>query len=377
MNNEQDLIQIRRQLHQMPELELNTKKTADFIEAHLPDSFEIFRPLPNAVCAYMNADSDFTLAFRADMDALPITETTDFDWKANGNTMHACGHDAHMTMLLGFAFWLEGWMKEHGTPNINVLLVFQPGEEKPGGAAKILETGLFETYKVNEIYGMHVMPGMKAGDLATKPGPLMAGGSDLNVTFIGKSAHQANPELGINALEAACRFVERTLKEERAAFGPDTFHILGYGHLESGSVFNIIPEKAMLEGTIRYYDPAVFETICSILQANGKRLEEEMGVRFSMEIRVHYPPVLNDETLVKTLMEGNNDVALLDKPKMICEDFAFYQRKVPGVFMFIGTGKDISLHSDHFDLDESLLEKGVENYIHLFEMKNSAHGNGN
>ena len=356
-----NLLHTRRFLHQIPETGLETKKTRLFLEELLSRTgARILHPLPESLALFYDAGQEETICLRSDMDGLPGRETTGLPFASANGRQHACGHDGHMTMLAGAAIWLGQALREGLPLSRNILILFQPGEENPGGAEPILASGLFENLNVREIYGMHIFPGLPAGHIVTRPGPMMSGACNFVVEARGLSSHQAMPDKGINALHALAAFIAETREEEAAALADSPeMHILGYGRLDCGQAPNIIPDYGELEGTIRYYDPAVFETIWSILTRKAAELEERSGARLSLRVHQHYPPVINDEVLSASVPNAGR----LEEPVLIAEDFSFYQRQVPGVFFFIGSGRDVPLHNSAFDFDESLLEAGQNFWI--------------
>ena len=195
---------IRRDLHQIPELELNLPKTKAYLSEllkDLPCSLEF--PMNSAILAYFDNGCSHTVAFRSDMDALPVNEQTMADYQSrHPGCMHACGHDAHMTMLIALAYAIPKYLHELSH---NILLIFQPGEENPGGARLLCEAGILEKYHVTRIYGMHVWPDLPAGVIAASKEEMMARSSEVNIEIKGKSAHAAKYREGCDALETACR----------------------------------------------------------------------------------------------------------------------------------------------------------------------------
>lgn len=354
-----NLKKIRRQLHQIPETQWDTKNTCAYIKNIVKDYNCVYEELlPNSLIVYFDFGKDHTTAFRSDMDGLPMEEKNTHDFISKTNAMHACGHDGHMSMLLGLADYLNQCKKENIPLKSNVLLIFQPAEERPGGAKPLIEAGLFEKYPADAIYGFHIYPNLPAGKIVTRKKEMMAGACNLFVEFKGKAAHQAMPELGADALCAGAEFIALCKERIKTLFDPEVFYILGFGTFHAGNSFNIIADKASITGTIRYYDPKVFEQILNLVKDCAHEMEEKHHVNYTYGIDQHYPPVINDERLAEEL----KNTELLKDPVMIAEDFAYYQQKVPGVFLFIGSGKSEPLHSSTFDFNEDLLEAGLNFY---------------
>ncbi len=275
--------------------------------------------------------------------------------------MHACGHDGHMAMVLEIAKYAK-------ESDYNVLLLFQPGEEKPGGAKPIIESGFFKQFNIAAIYGTHIYPELEMGKVYTRPNEMMAGGCEFELLVKGKASHAAQPQNGINALTACVEILQKSLEQEEKAFDDNTFHLLHFGTFHSGSAFNIIADQAHVRGSIRYYNPKVFDQIVEIIEQNMNNAIKKYKVQVNFKVNHHYPPVLNNDELFYTLYK-NNLVHKLESPVLISEDFGYYRNVAPSIFFFLGTGDTIPLHSNQFTFDESILDKGVELYKKLLKTK--------
>ena len=298
------------------------------------------------------------------MDALPVEEKTNHSFPSrHKGIMHACGHDGHMAMLLGFADYL----KDHYTQfDANVLLIFQPGEESPGGAKLLCEAGCLDTFHVTQIYGTHLWPNLPQGVIATKAGPMMARSSEVNIEIQGKKSHAATYQEGIDALEIGADYLIEIYTKLKQI--PDDIpYLLRFGKMSSGDIRNVVSDHTRLEGTLRALDDAVYHRLITLLKTTAK----EYPGSFTFDINEGYPPVTNNQTLVDKLFTFLPELVLLDKHEMITEDFSWYQQYVPGVFFFLGTGTGIPLHNDHFDFDESILINGITNYIQILEHSKS------
>lgn len=349
----------RRDLHQIPEIRLDVPETAAYIRKVLQTlPCQLLEPIPNSVAAFFDHGKKDTIAFRSDMDALPVLEGTGLSFASRyKGRMHACGHDGHMAMLLGFAQRLAEYGQE--LPH-NVMLIFQPGEESPGGAEPICQSGLFETYHIKRIFGFHLWPGLAKHQIATRAGELMACVSELHITIKGKSAHAAKYQSGIDALEAGVEYIHALYQMEKQ-MPKDVRRLLRIGVFHSGSVLNVVSDETRLEGTIRAFDEKVFAYLCEQVHAIASKLEQQMGVHFDIAISNGYPVVFNDAALLEQAGKVM-DIKLLEEPEMISEDFSHYQKLVPGVFFFLGTGGTIPLHNDHFDFAEDVLLTGMQAY---------------
>ena len=251
----------------------------------------------------------------------------------------------------------------------NVLLLFQPGEEKPGGAKPIIESKFFDKFNIAAIYGIHIYPELEKGKVYTRPHEMMAGGCEFELLVKGKASHAAQPQNGINALTACVEILQKSLEQEEKAFDDNTFHLLHFGTFHSGSAFNIIADQAHVRGSIRYYDPKVFDQIVNIIEQNMNNAIKKYKVQVNFKINHHYPPVFNNEELFYTIYK-NNLVNKLESPVLISEDFGYYRNVAPSIFFFLGTGDTIPLHSNKFTFDEAILYKGVELYRKLLTTKN-------
>lgn len=350
------IIQDRRALHRIPELGMELPRTLAYLKHRLQDlNCRVFSPMDGALCAWFDFEAETALAFRADMDALPIPEANQNDYTScHPGKMHACGHDGHMAILLELARRLN---KRQSNPH-NILLVFQPAEETVGGAKYICDTGVFAQYNVEAIFGLHLWPGLPAGKVFSRKNELMARASEVNVDIYGKSAHIARSWEGVDAIAAGTEFYRRAMAMERAL--PDSvFRLLKFGKFESGTVRNALSAHTHMEGSLRAFQDDIFADLKSGLYAIGQELEQQTGSRIEIDINEGYPAVLNPPELydrVKCCV----DFAQLDEPAMTAEDFAFYQRTIPGLFFFLGTGDSPALHTSNFDFDDTILEKGAD-----------------
>lgn len=355
----------RRTLHQIPEIRLETPQTAAAVKEFLkPAGLEMI-DIPEAgssFAAWLDLGKEETMAFRSDMDALPVFEKTGLPFASkHEGCMHACGHDGHMSALIAFANRLPEIKDDL---DCNILLVFQTGEESPGGAEKIVDTGLFEKYNVKEVYGMHLWPALEKGQVALRPNEMMARCSEVDVTFTGKSAHAAKYKEGLDAMKAAARFLNEASAMEQS-LDPEIFRLLHFGRMEAGTVRNAVAAHAVLEGTVRAFQDEVFDGLVEGMNQIAETIKNEDGVDVQVVLSSGYPAVLNNERLCQIITENMEDIQVLDLPEMISEDFSFYQKHAPGVFFFLGTGTGIPLHADTFDFDENILVKAADLYERL------------
>ncbi len=359
----------RRALHRIPELGDQLPKTQAYILSQLKGlRCRIIEPGRHAVLAFFDAGCPDAVAFRSDMDALPIEEKTGVDFcSVHPGRMHACGHDGHMAMLLTFAQWLD---QNLSALSRNVLLVFQPAEETTGGAQDICRTGIFGELKVRQIFGIHLWPELPAGGIGTRPGPMMARTNEVTVEIEGKSAHIAKWQQGIDAMEAGAQFLCRAYQMAESELPADRFRVFRFGLLQSGTVSNAVSAHTRIEGTLRTFQEDVFEHITRRAAEIAHQLEGETGCRIQVHFSKGYPPVRNDPDLYDraAALLGPEGFTTLAEPVLIAEDFSFYQQELPGLFFFLGTGGDLPLHADRFGFDESILESGVSLYQKLLAL---------
>ena len=355
------LIADRRYLHRIPELDIDLPETIAYVKEALRGlRCRVFTPAEATVCAFFDFGADSALAFRADMDALPMTETNDVPYAScHPGRMHACGHDGHTAMLLELARQLA----KLSSNSKNILLVFQPAEESTGGAWRVCGSGVFEDCHVEAIFGLHLWPGLPAGQIASRAEELMARASEVNVDIYGKSAHIARSWEGIDALAIGTEFYRRAVAMERA-LPEHIFRLLKFGKMESGQVRNALSAHTHLEGSLRAFQDEIFDDMKEGLYAIGRDLEAEFGCTVKIDINSGYPAVMNPTPLYDRVRQ-TVEFAELPEPAMTAEDFAFYQRRLPGLFFFLGTGDSPALHTSNFDFDDSLLAVGADFFLRL------------
>ena len=357
------IINDRQALHQIPELELSLPKTMEYLYNALSGlKCRVFSPMESALCAYFDFGHHSAIAFRADCDALPIEENTGLPFAScHPGRMHACGHDGHMAILLELARRLD----KKASLSKNVLLVFQPGEESPGGAKLLCADGLFAAFSVEAIFGLHLWPGLEKGLIFSREQELMSRSCEVNVDFFGRSAHIAKAAEGIDALAACTDFYRRAVAMEQA-LPPDIFRLLKFGRMEAGTVRNAIAAEAHLEGSLRAFQDEVFEGLRECLYKIGAEVGRKTGCTVEISMSEGYPAVMNPPELyrrVKTMA----DFRELAEPSMTSEDFSWYQKHIPGIFFFLGLGDTPALHANNFQFDEAMLEKGADFFEKLAE----------
>ncbi|WP_419002708.1 M20 metallopeptidase family protein [Anaerotignum lactatifermentans] len=372
-NMVEELRQIRRDLHKIPELGLKEYKTSAYIREKL-EGFgitELETWLETGVVAVIRGKGKGqAVAFRADMDALPVTEQTGCDFTSEHvGCMHACGHDGHVTVLLGFAKYLQ----EHKDELENdVVLIFQPAEEGPGGAQLLVDAGLFEKHPVRCIIGCHIFPQVPQGKVACRKGAMMARNGEVDVHIYGESAHGAQPQLGHDAVLAAGAVITGLHTILSRNVSPLDSGVLTFGAIHGGEACNIIAKEVKLEGTMRAFSDEAYETMTKRVQEVASGIAAGYGCKGEAVFRHMYRVVDNDSKLVELLQEVAGDAYEETPPYMLAEDFSLYLQKVPGMFFFLGSGNEEkgyihSLHSAQFQFDEEILALGVETYAKLLK----------
>ncbi len=357
------IIQDRRNLHQIPELDRDLPKTAAYLRAVLEGlSCAVFSPTKGSVCAWFDFGNEKAIAFRADMDALPIAEQTGAPYAStHPGVMHACGHDGHMAIGLELARRLD----KRKQLDTNVLIVFQPGEESVGGAKDLCESGVFEQYHVDAIFGLHLWPGLPAGRVFSREQELMSRSCEVDVDIYGKSAHIGRSWEGIDALAAGLEFYRRVTAMEQA-MPEHIFRLLKFGHMTSGQVRNSISDHTRLEGSLRAFQDDVFEGMLESILQTGRDMEAEFGCTVKIHTSSGYPAILNPTDLFHKVQKIAPFEELAE-PSMTSEDFSFYQRRLKAMFFFLGLGDVPSLHNSGFDFDEALLLSGADFFERIAE----------
>lgn len=358
----------RRQLHQIPEIGLQEYQTSNYLKKELIEmGYDPISILDTGILVYIDHHQDKTVAFRSDMDGLKISEQTNCDFKSkHDGYMHACGHDGHMAALLGFAKKLSQVPADFA---YNILLIFQPAEESPGGANLICQAGILKQYNVKAIFGLHLMPTIEAGKIACRPGPLMAQNGELDVTVTGKSAHAGLYHLGVDSILIASQLICQYQNILTRVIAPVESCVINIGEIKGGTVRNIVADQTVFKGTVRTYSETVFKKITDTMQAINHGMEEAYGCKIDFSCPPMYPPVLNDYDLYAQFVKLTGDnYEELKEPLMLAEDFAFYQREIPGIFFYVGTKTErynSGLHTETFNFDEEVLLQAVELYYQI------------
>jgi len=350
------IISDRRALHRIPELDKNLPRTMAYLRGALEGlRCTLTEPIPGSLCAWFDNGADTALAFRSDADALPIQETTGLDFASEiPGQMHACGHDGHMAMLLELARRLNDIHTDR-----NFLLIFQPAEETTGGAKDICDSGIFENKNIQAIFGIHLWPDLPAGEIASRTNELMARSCELTVEITGRSCHIARAEEGLDALLAGVDFV-KGVREIDASYPPEIIRVVRFGRMDSGSVRNAVSDRTRLLGTLRTFQDEIFFDILERLKRLAEEISGATGCKVEVTTSQGYPAVMNPPEIANRVRAAEIDYPQLPHPAMTTEDFAWYQRYLPGMFFFLGTGDTPALHNGSFNFDEAILEAGAD-----------------
>jgi len=363
----EDLSNLRRHFHRNPELGFQEEKTAATVAEHLEDLGCTVRRrvgLTGVVGEIANGPGP-VVALRADMDALPIQEEADHDYRSTvPGIMHACGHDAHMAGLLGAARLLSEDRREGRLPPGTIRFLFQPSEERmdeegKSGATRMVEDGAMDG--VSAVAGLHVGAHLPSGKVFLKEGAIMAGSDDLHIVVRGKSAHAALPHEGVDALVLAAQGILGAQQAVSRRLSPMENGVVTFGEIHGGVASNVVPEEVVLKGTIRYFDEDVRKRLHQGVRGAFEALEAQ-GARVRVDILPGYPPVVNEDSVTTVARQVARDVVGEDdlweaEPMMGAEDFAILAREAPGVFFWLGAALPDARehHNPRFDIDEGVL----------------------
>jgi amidohydrolase len=366
-----ETIEIRRHLHAHPELSFKEFQTSAFVQEKLRKldiPFEIIAKTGVVGIIKGKNPDKRVIALRADMDALPIKEENSISYKSqNEGVMHACGHDAHTSILLGASKILQELKSEwEGT----VKLIFQPGEERnPGGASLLVKEGVLQNPQPQAIFGLHVHPGLEIGKFSFRGGPSMASADEIFITVRGKGGHAANPHLTVDTILVASHIVvalQQVISRNKNPFSPSVLTISSF---QGGYTTNVIPAEVKLMGTFRAMDESWRSQAHQLIHQICKGIGQSMGAEIGVLVDLGYPVVNNDEILYPIARQkaeeyiGKENVQETEV-RMGSEDFGYYTQEIPGCFYRLGVmnvakGIISGVHTPTFNIDESAIEKGM------------------
>ena len=363
----------RRHLHQHPELGFDCHQTAAFVAERLREFCvdEIHEGIAKTglVALIHGRGKGGVIGLRADMDALPIEEATGADHASTvAGKMHACGHDGHTTMLLGAAKYLAETRNFTGT----VALIFQPAEEDGGGGGVMVDEGIMDRFKIDQVYAMHNAPGFPAGMFMTGPGPVLAAVDTFHVHVKGVGGHAANPHETRDPIPCAISIIQavNTIVSRNAYAGDEL--VVSVTQIHAGSAENVIPDKAYVNGTVRTFDPAVQDLVEARLKEIVAGQAAAFGVEARLEYDRHYPATVNDvaksEFAAEVARDVSTQVEYREAREMGAEDFSFMLQARPGAFMMLGQGVDSAgLHQPDYDFNDEIAPIGASYFVRLVE----------
>ena len=367
--------QWRQQIHSQPELGFKEFKTSSFIVDKL-ESFgiEVHQGLGGTgVVGVLKNGSGPAIGIRADIDALPIKEQNDIEHKStHENCMHACGHDGHTSVLLGTAKHLSQHKNFSGT----IYFIFQPAEEVLGGAKAMIDDGLFDKFPMDAVYGLHNWPGLPVGEIAVNNGPMMASFDTFEITLTGKGTHAAMPHLGADPIAAGAALITNIQSIVSRRISPLKSGVISVTQMNSGNTTNVIPDYAILKGTVRSFDMDVRQSMQDMLTEMVEALPPLYGVTGEMDYHIRYPVTTNDSQAYLEIKDAATKVLGTDKvntdvePSMASEDFSFMSQVVKGAYFWLGVdGSNPSkpLHNAAYDFNDDAIETGIKVWVSLVE----------
>lgn len=368
---EGEVIALRRRFHENPELGFEEAETSKCVAAYLRElGIEVQTGVgKTGVVGLLTGDQPGpVVALRADMDALPVTEKTGVEYSSKcPGKMHACGHDGHTAILLGTAKVLSQLKHEiKGT----VKFIFQPAEEGPGGALPMIEEGVLENPKVDAIFGLHIWPGFKTGEIGLGYGAVMASPDQFVLKIQGRGGHGSQPHETVDAIAVTAQVISSLQQIVSRQIVPTQPVVLSIGTIHGGYRYNVIADEVEMTGTVRTFSPAVRDEVPKRMEEIVKGVTAAFGATYELQYTRQYPPVINHQKMAELVEEvgrktlGSNAVVAIEEPTMGGEDFAYFLENVPGAFFRLGCSNgpetNYPLHHPQFNLDEAGLIYGVK-----------------
>jgi len=367
---------LRRDLHAHPELAFDENRTAAKVADYLDGlGLEVHRGIARTgvVARLALGDSKRAVGLRADMDALPLSELNTFPHHSvHPGRMHACGHDGHTAMLLGAADALSRLRNFDGT----VYFIFQPAEEHEGGGRVMVEEGLFERFPMDMVFGLHNWPGMPAGSFGVTEGPVMAGADRFEIEITGRGGHAAMPHQAVDVVLAGSALVQAAQSLVSRNADPLAAAVVSITRFHAGHADNVLPEKALLGGTVRSLDGGLQDELETGLRRICRGIEATYRVSADLRYERGYPPTVNASDPCFIAREvarhvvGDGRVLTHLPPSMGAEDFAYLAKVVPGCYAWLGNGPGeggCMLHSPHYDFNDEIIATGIRYWVRLAE----------
>jgi amidohydrolase len=371
-----EVVEWRHHLHANPELPFHEHETSRFVAEKLRSfSLEVHEGVggTGVVGVLRKGSGSRSIGLRAELDALPVMERTGLLYASrNAGVMHACGHDGHTAMRLGAAKLLSQSSSFDGT----VHFVFQPAEENEGGGLRMIEDGLFARSPVEAMYAVHNWPGLPLGTIATHAGPMMAAVDNFELRFCGTGAHAAMPHLGDDPIVAAGAFIGSVQRIVSRSVDPQIPLVVSITQIHGGNVGNIVPGEVWLQGTCRFFEPALSDRCDKLIHQIAEGIAAAHVVTSRLDYKRGYPPVVNTPEAVSHAIEaaqsavGREHVMTEFNPSLGCEDFAYMVRATGGAYTWIGTG-DVGpgqgLHGDRYVFNDEIVPIVLRYWINLVE----------
>jgi hippurate hydrolase len=368
-----EIITLRHDLHQYPELAFQERRTSKLIAAHLSSwGYKVTTGIAGTgvVATLKRGDGERRIGIRADMDALPIEEATGLAYASNNpDVMHACGHDGHTSILLAAARYLA----ESGTFNGTLHLIFQPAEEIGAGARTMISDGLFERFPVDAIFGLHNWPGVPLGQFGFVAGPAMASVDQAKISIVGKGGHGAEPHRAVDPVLASASFITALQSVVSRNVDPQEMAVATVGSIHAGSASNVIPESVELKLTMRAFTETVRQQLQERIPALARAQAESFGAVAEVDYRLGFPALINHRAEtdfargVALDTFGPSRVEEGFKPRTASEDFAFMLEEKPGSYLFVGNGDTAPLHSAHYDFNDAIIAPAARYWVRLAE----------
>jgi len=370
-----DMKKWRRNIHKNPELGLDCYETASFIEARLREFgiSEIQTGIAQSglVAIIDGKENGDTIGLRADIDALPMTETTNLEYASNNSVlMHACGHDGHTTMLLGAARYLSETRNFSG----RVALIFQPAEENEGGGRIMLEEGILDRFNIKNVYAIHNTPDVALGKFYTMPGPIMAGADKFHIDIVGVGGHGAYPHETKDPIIAAIGIAQTLQTIVSRSRNPNDKLVVSVTQIHAGSTDNVTPENAYINGTVRTFDKMVQDMVIKRMEEIVAGHAQSFEVDCKLRYEKGYPPTINSPENVEIAALAAKDISgvnMVDDnagQEMGAEDFSYLLEKRPGAYLFLGIGEAAGLHNTNYDFNDDASVYGASFFARLVEI---------
>jgi len=364
-----DAIALRRDLHRHPELGFEEHRTSEKIATLLGEwGWRVHRGLAGTGVVAQMGQGAPVIGLRADIDALPMDEATGLEYaSATPGKMHACGHDGHTAMLLLAARKIA----EEGVKQGTVTLIFQPAEENDGGARVMIEQGLFREFPVDQVYGVHNWPGLTPGRMVARDDKMMAAFAVFEIEVSGRGGHGAMPEQSDGVIAAAAAMASALQEIPARSLSPLEPGVVSVTQIHSGSAWNVCPDRAVLRGTARWFDPAAGDTIEARVKEVANACAAAQGCAARIDYQRRYPATINSAAEAAVARDVAAEMGLdtaTAAPSMASEDFAFMLNEVPGAYVWLGAareGENPGLHSAQFDFNDAVLPVGAEFWVRL------------